>query len=392
MINKNLIINVSIVLVSVILMLVFGEILARKLYPSLVKDDPVLGFVARPIGDRNADGFRDAMVMTQADIVALGDSQTEGNNATREEAWPQVLGNLSGHSVYQMALGGWNPAQAYALFDRALALKPKVIIFGFYFGNDLMEARNLVYSLDYWKTWRQGDQLGVVASSSPVNYRLVLQSGTEPGSWSEKLLIVRNWLRNNFKLYELAGNSSRGLREALNLAPDKEEKQAAVEALAKRHPEVAYFYDDEPVSSLLSPGYRVDTVDIHDPLASEGWRLSQEFIKGMKSKADKAGVIFVVNVIPTKEMVYLNHSLHTTGKIPELFDNYYGKESELATTVKTFCHDNKINCNFTLPYLTSGLDNKIVIYGRTMDGHPVAAGYHLIAESINDYLHKYFRI
>ncbi len=388
--HKNLVINCLLVMFGLAVALVAGELAVRILHPSLVKSDPILGNVARPIGDRDANGFRNAQVLKTAEIVALGDSQTEGNNATREEAWPQVLGQLSHKTVYQMALGGWNSAQAYYLYDQALELKPKVIVFSFYFGNDLIEAQTLVYSKDYWQAWRQKNQAKPVASSSPINYRLVLQSGLEPGSFRLTILAGRNWLRNHFKLYELLGNSTRSLREALNLAPNKVEKQTQVEALAKKHPEIAYFYEEEPVSSLLSPGYRVDTVDIHDPLASDGWRLTQEFIKGMKAKADKSGVIFVLNVIPTKEMVYLNHSLHTTGQVPELFNNYYAKETELAQTVKTFCFQQGLNCHFSLPALTSGLDNHVVIYGRTMDGHPIAAGYKLIAESVNNYLQRYF--
>jgi hypothetical protein len=81
--------------------------------------------------------------------VVLGDSQTHGNNASREKAWPQQLAAYTGSSTYQMAYGGWGPPQYRALVDDALALKPKIVIVALYAGNDLLDSVRFVYALDY---------------------------------------------------------------------------------------------------------------------------------------------------------------------------------------------------------------------------------------------------
>jgi hypothetical protein len=380
--RRSLVVNAILVIAAVSLALVSGELIARLSYPNLIKPDPILGHIARPINDRDRDGFRNAAILPQADIVALGDSQTEGNNATLEEAWPQVLGRLASTTAYQLALGGWGPAQAYHLLDRALALKPRTIIFGFYFGNDLLDTYNLVYQNDYWRDWRQVADHPAATSSDAVDYRLVLQSGLKPDSWQLRLLALRTWFRRHFKLYELAGNASRSWRERLNLASDKNEKQAKVENFARERPDLAYFFADEPIASILSPGYRQDAIDLDQPRASEGWRLTRQFLLAMNDRIKTAGVDFVVAMIPTKEMVYLTHLRRTGREVPVVFADYYAKEVALLQAVEDFCRSERLRCVFTLPALAAALDRGEIIYGRTMDGHPVPAGYRLIAETL----------
>src|SRR6267378_5616866 len=59
--------------------------------------DPVLGKRLAPFTrGHDANGFRNDSVPQHADIVTLGDSQTWGVNAERQDAWPQQLSKLSG--------------------------------------------------------------------------------------------------------------------------------------------------------------------------------------------------------------------------------------------------------------------------------------------------------
>src|SRR2546421_1234104 len=75
-------------------------------------DDPQLGMRVVPYATgHDANGFRNASVPPKVDIVALGDSQTWGVNVHKDDAWPQQLEKLSGHSVYNMGVGGYGPIQ-----------------------------------------------------------------------------------------------------------------------------------------------------------------------------------------------------------------------------------------------------------------------------------------
>jgi hypothetical protein len=80
------------------LMLLLAEIVLRCVtdFPvntaSNMIPHPQLGYVLDPrLDDVDANGFRNADVLQQADIVAIGDSQTQGFNAAAEGSWPQLL-------------------------------------------------------------------------------------------------------------------------------------------------------------------------------------------------------------------------------------------------------------------------------------------------------------
>ncbi|MCK6370549.1 MAG: hypothetical protein L6Q83_04325, partial [Gammaproteobacteria bacterium] len=71
--------------------------------------DPVLGHRPSPLHpEHDSNGFRNRTVPESVDFVALGDSQTYGDNADRESAWPQQLSALTGRAIYNMAFGGYS--------------------------------------------------------------------------------------------------------------------------------------------------------------------------------------------------------------------------------------------------------------------------------------------
>ncbi len=381
--SKNFWLNGSLVVGSVILVLIFTEIILRLLSPAPIIDDPILGVRGAPSADWDEAGFRNEKVLESAKIVALGDSQTEGNNATREEAWPQVLGQLGSTTVYQMAAGGYGPLQYNYLFDQALKKNPEIIIVGLYLGNDLLDAERLVYSKDYWQSWRR-DNYQSVASST--NYRLTLAYGLEPGTLAYKIKSSRDWFRNNVRVYALAGNATRGLRESLGLAQKLPQSLNEVSKLSAERPDLVWVYEDEKVGTVLSPIYRLGSVDLSQEKTAEGWRLTTQALTQLAAKAKNNKVRLIFNIIPTKEAVYLSHLEKSGKEIPDSFKFYWNAEQKLGQEVKTLCSSLGVECIFPLPDLTAALGRGEKIYGVTMDGHPLARGYEVIAESVFNYL------
>lgn len=380
--SKNFWFNLGLLFGSIVLSLILVEIVLRLTTPKVVEDDPVLGVRGAPASDWDMAGFRNEKVLTEAKVVALGDSQTEGNNASREEAWPQVLGRLMNKSVYQIAAGGYGPVQYNYLFDEALKKKPEIIIIGFYLGNDLLDAERLVYSRDYWKSWRLP---GYQAVSSSTNYRLILSYGLEPGTLAYKFKLVRDWLRNYVYLYALAGNATRSWRENWGLASKLSDNLADVSRLSIERPDLVWVYEDAKVGTVLSPTYRLISVDLSEAKAQEGWRLTKRAISELVAKANKAQVRLIINVIPTKEAVYLTKMEKSGEPIPENFSAYWQAEKELNSLVGALCRELKIECVYPLGDLASSLTRGEKIYGITMDGHPLNTGYEVIAR----YLYKY---
>src|SRR6266849_978830 len=122
----------------------------QKLVP-----DPELGNRLAPgTPGHDTNGYRNDSVPAQADIVAVGDSQTWGVNADRQSTWPQQLAKLSGHSVYNMSLGGYGPVQYWVLTQRAQKMSPRLVVVGLYLGNDLYDTYRLAYTNDNYKELR----------------------------------------------------------------------------------------------------------------------------------------------------------------------------------------------------------------------------------------------
>ena len=383
---KNFLTNAIIAFMSLLLAFGAAEWILRLVNPPAVTEDPILGNVIRPGGDYDQSGFRNAEVLTEATVVAIGDSQTQGNNATREQAWPQVLGVIATTSVYQMALGGYGPVQYDYLTDKAVLLYPKIVIAGFYFGNDLSDAYRLAYNYDYWKDLRSNNFVIATSSASSteaIDYRTLLQTGLPPDSLPFKIYQVRLWIRAHSLVYAKLGDASRALRERIGVAKTKDEKLTQIADYAAEHPDLIFNVNEPGIETVLSPAYRIETVSFSEPTTKEGWRIAQDRFRDMKRKLDEKQVRFLLLVIPTKEKVYLEHMKHKGGKIPDVFNLYDRNETELEVATKDFCVKEGIDCIFALPAMAAALDRGEAIYGKTMDGHPLPAGYRVIAEAVS---------
>lgn len=114
-----------------------------------------------PTGPTDILGFRNRAVPSRADVVAIGDSQTFGLNASLEDNWPSRLDAALGESasVYAMASGGWGAVQYLDMFRKALFLKPRLVIVAFYSGNDALESLRTAYAVARWSELRVDPEL-----------------------------------------------------------------------------------------------------------------------------------------------------------------------------------------------------------------------------------------
>jgi len=132
--------------------------------------DPLVHGRARPLypdnwglGPHDLLGFRNYGVPNVADVVAIGDSQTYGNNALLVENWPSRLAvRLADKdaTVYAMATGGWGAVQYAYMASNAAAFRPRVMVVAFYSGNDALESFQLAYGSPQWAALRPDPKLG----------------------------------------------------------------------------------------------------------------------------------------------------------------------------------------------------------------------------------------
>lgn len=99
----------------------------------------------------DANGFRNPTDIERADIVVLGDSFIEATTVRHEEMLSTRLGALTGRTVANQGQLWYGPQQELAVLRRyALRLQPKVVVWGFFGGNDLSDFRRYEEMQRHW--------------------------------------------------------------------------------------------------------------------------------------------------------------------------------------------------------------------------------------------------
>jgi len=89
----------------------------------------------------DADGFNSAGVPSACDMLAVGDSYTCHTNVPRDKYWPSLVAKEMSASLYNMGVPGYCPPQELiALRKYGMPKKPRVVLWGFFQGNDLTES------------------------------------------------------------------------------------------------------------------------------------------------------------------------------------------------------------------------------------------------------------
>jgi hypothetical protein len=107
--------------------------------------------------DKN--GFRNERDLTSADIAVIGDSYVESQMMPSARLATTRLAALTKQTVANLGQSGYGPQQELAVLKRyALPLHPKTIVWIFYEGNDLLDARDYLNRGEALKaTWGRTD-------------------------------------------------------------------------------------------------------------------------------------------------------------------------------------------------------------------------------------------
>lgn len=373
---------------ATIFALIAAELSLRYLTPENVSVDPYLGELA-PQENWDERGYRNPSVHEQADIVALGDSFTVGYNATNEESWPYVLGDLASSSVYQYAMGGFGPVQYAYLLPQAFEMRPKVVVVGFYFGNDIFDAHRITYGLNAWESLRDPSfQVQASQDDESREARLSVVSGSQRGTISFKIFELRSWLRDHSALYALLGNGTRGIRERIGVARKKFERIEDTKKLAESNPDLVFFYDDKNNSTLLETKYRTESIDLSQTITAEGWRITRDRLLHMQQLAEQAKIPLLILILPTKERIYVSYMQEKEEVVPPLLLEREGIERSLFKTVQAYCVEIDLWCVDALPGLVETLGSDSAVFPNSTDGHPNPPGYRSMAETAFDALKK----
>lgn len=109
------------------------------------------------IYDKN--GFRNEEDLASADIAVIGDSYVESQMMPGARLSTTRLAELTKQTVANLGQSGYGPQQELAVLKRyALPLRPKTVVWIFYEGNDLLDARSYADRVASLKaTWGRVD-------------------------------------------------------------------------------------------------------------------------------------------------------------------------------------------------------------------------------------------
>lgn len=369
------------IVIVMILALVAAEGIARMFLDPTdylwrrLKSDEILRYRVEPnIRGHDSWGFRNKSVPQEADIVAIGDSQTYGSSALARHSWPSILGKLTGEEVYNMSLGGYGPAEyKYLMEHKALLLKPNLIIAGFSFGNDLTDTFDAVYNVSIWEDLRDPDIAAGLKNSS-LDAGGNTQISHSQNTFMIQLYLIADWFSGHSVLYRLVTTSSIG-------------DQIRQKRIIMMGENVEMFEDDEHgIYTGFTPDKWILGLDLEEADVREGLRLSLEFFNQMNQIAKKNNIEFLVVLIPVKESVYSefiegNESIESTRQIDRLLEN----ERQVRKIVMQYFDDHGIWYLDILEPLknAAGIEQ---IYLNNYSGHPNKRGNAIIAESVNKYL------
>jgi lysophospholipase L1-like esterase len=275
------------------------------------------------LGPHDILGFRNGGVPVVADIVTIGDSITYGNNAIMEQNWPSQLQtaiNRDDVNVYNISTGGWGAVQYLDMFGNATLFKPRVIVVAFYTGNDPLESFSMVYGNEHW-SWLVPDA-DLSASDAP--------SVTFPAPEAERWAVA--------------------------------------------------FQDG--VSTVFTPTLRLASNQDHRAVKA-GYDIMAGVAEHINKLAQKGGVNVVFTIIPTKELVFAEKIKREGVTAPDDYALLVQQESKninrLAAAISSLPNAGYIDLLTPLQHAALGATN---LYTSTIDGHPAAAGYRVIGETI----------
>jgi len=344
--------------------------------------------------EHDARGFRNARALTRSDVVTLGDSHTYGVHVQSDQAWPAQLRRRLNVTTYNMAVPATGPVQARDLLAQALHLHPHLVIFGFYFGNDLVDDFEAVRKRHRLSDFTRSDTVALIESAER-NLAIEAEIGTRSpfvgsvdgtdsmaASATSSFRRLKEWLGDHSRLYGFL----RSLRDRLASGPKPAgtvvaRYEDAVAGLTdSQMPKVSAFSDGVWKTILTAP-YRLVTLDQSDMRIHIGLTITEREIATMHDSVVASGAKFLVVLLPTKEFVFQDR-IHDADARPG-FGELVQAESEATRLLVAFFQANRIDfVDPSLALRTSAAQP----YFEDVDGHPNAVGHAIIATAIADHL------
>jgi hypothetical protein len=276
--------------------------------------DPELGFIIAPniqikikpkleldayYYRTDSNGFRNGSVPPTADVIVAGDSQTVGT-LDEEHAWSCLLQRNTGYRIYNLGTGGWGPQQyTEALRRFGMKLKPQLVLFAFYEGNDIENAYEFKFFRLSGLPWDQflardldSEDSGGRMPIDPLDTFFRILSRTYVSALLRAAMQASPW--------EGQGNVRHALVDAQGhtIRTTSEAMRNAFETMRTLNFDELQFYDEGPFRRSVLQSEPASISDI-------GWTETKHAIIEANRLANAHRARFAVVMIPSKIHVYL---------------------------------------------------------------------------------------
>jgi hypothetical protein len=349
--------------------------------------DSRLGHTLNPnYPEHDGNGFRNKARLDKADLVVLGDSQIYGFGIPVDRLWPQQVGALAGRPAYNMGVPGWGPVQSLFVIDKALDLRPKILLEAFYSGNDLYDAFRMAYYLNDLTDLKtaEPDKVAAIAAAEkkePLSELIdrVYNYSRKPGDASA---VARGkiWMYKHVMVYRLL----RTVRDRLVSTLAESKGPLDGRAAAERYPGDLLIAGPGVPGTIFTPRYRLAALDLNDPRIAEGLEVSLRAIERMSRLAAEKGVCFAVVTVPTKEFVYGAAGDDPASRVPSR-SSYLAlldRERAVWDRVRSYLGQKGITYVDVAPVLHERVARGEAMYPPSTDGHPATAGHDVIAREV----------
>jgi lysophospholipase L1-like esterase len=305
----------------------------------------------------DGNGFRNIDMLETAEIVALGDSHTYGNNVGLEESWPQQLAKMANLTAYNFGVGGYGSLQYHYLLQDAVALGPKYIVLGLYIANDLSDVCVMIREMEYWQEWAKmrGYDIGPCLHSS-----MRLENSSKQLTKLLFDLVTQTAVGSLMALVQQRASEKIGVRSAVVV---KEESNPTIISHKRIAAHKTYMDMDQEEISL-------------------GFEITKDIIGDAKIKSDLNNISFSVALIPSKERVFFDYLIDKDYELPEKYRESVDNEMKLVNRFLRLFGELGIEAVDVKPNVLRELYKSDNVYTQSDDGHPGRIGYKAYAEAI----------
>jgi hypothetical protein len=310
-----------------------------------------------------------------------------------------------------MAVGSYGPAHCLPLFDEAAALRPRVIVATYYFGNDLFDSYSLVYHTGFTNSYISPNPLLDSFASTDARTRNLIQQAEkiDPGflRWKylscdgrrpvpdsrlqqvEDILTVtplahlaatkpsahESWVWTKIQSLLMRSLSYRITWSAVA------HFIAARFPAGDYGPPICVHFHDRQLRTVFTVGERLIALSRTDPRMVAGERISLAVFRALVERCRRAGIRFYVALIPTKESAFRARAEASQGNDRFLRD-LWNAEAIARANALAFFNQASIDAIDARSAREATIASGVNPYREDFDSHPLGPGYQAIAQAV----------